>query len=328
MKKIFICLIIICVFMTGCGKNSQSKVTNNILKKYNRSSGYKLKGELEISNNEDVYNYYVNSFYDKKNGFYKVILTNKSNDFKQIIIKNSEGVYLLTPSMNKSFKFSSDWPYNNSQIYLYDTVINDIKNDNDKKFEFKSNKYIYNTKVNYSNNAKLSGQKIIFDDNYLLKQIDIYDKDKSVCMKLTIDKISFSPKFDKDFFELDDDYSNDNTKETINIDDVIYPLFLPSGTKLIDEKKINKDNGQRVIMTYDGEKSFLLVEETMDVFNDLTVIPSSGEPFQLMDTIGVLNDNSLTWISGNMEYYLVSDVMDKDELVEIAQSVVGVSSVK
>lgn len=328
MKKIFICLIIICVFMTGCGKNSQSKVTNSILKKYNRSSGYKLKGELEISNNEDVYNYYVNSFYDKKNGFYKVILTNKSNDFKQIIIKNSEGVYLLTPSMNKSFKFSSDWPYNNSQIYLYDTVINDIKNDNDKKFEFKSNKYIYNTKVNYSNNAKLSGQKIIFDDNYLLKQIDIYDKDKSVCMKLTIDKISFSPKFDKDFFELDDDYSNDNTKETINIDDVIYPLFLPSGTKLIDEKKINKDNGQRVIMTYDGEKSFLLVEETMDVFNDLTVIPSSGEPFQLMDTIGVLNDNSLTWISGNMEYYLVSDVMDKDELVEIAQSVVGVSSVK
>ena len=81
-------------------------------------------------------------------------------------------------------------------------------------------------------------------------------------------------------------------------------------------------------MTYDGEKSFLLVEETLDVFNDLTIIPSSGEPFQLMDTIGVMSENSLNWISGNMEYYLVSDVMDKDELVEIAQSIVGVSSLK
>ena len=66
----------------------------------------------------------------------------------------------------------------------------------------------------------------------------------------------------------------------------------------------------------------------MDVFNDLTIIPSSGEPFQLMDTIGVMNENSLTWISGNMEYYLVSEVMGKDELIEIAQSIVGVSSVK
>ena len=78
-------------------------------------------------------------------------------------------------------------------------------------------------------------------------------------MKLTVDKISFSPKFDNNFFELDDDYSNESTKETMSIDDIIYPLFLPNGTKLIDEKKISKDNGQRVIMTYDGEKSFLLV---------------------------------------------------------------------
>ena len=81
-------------------------------------------------------------------------------------------------------------------------------------------------------------------------------------------------------------------------------------------------------MTYDGEKSFLLVEETLDVLNELTIIPSSGEPFQLLDTIGVMTDNSLSWTSGDMEYYLVSEVMDKDELIEIAQSVVGISSIK
>ena len=40
-----------------------------------------------------------------------------------------------------------------------------------------------------------------------------------------------------------------------------------------------------------------------------------------MDTIGALSTNSLTWTSGNMEYYLVSDVMNQDELVEIASSI-------
>ena len=47
-----------------------------------------------------------------------------------------------------------------------------------------------------------------------------------------------------------------------------------------------------------------------------------------MDTIGIMTDNSLSWTSGNRDFYIVSDVMDKDELVEIAQSIVGVSSLK
>ena len=328
MKKIFIFLILICVFLTGCGKNSQSNVTNRIINNYKKSSGYKLDADLEIINNDDVYNYKVESSYSKKNDYYKVVLINKSNDFKQIILKNKEGVFLLTPSMNKSFKFSSDWPYNNSQLYLYNTVISDIENDSSKKFEFRNNKYIYNTKVKYSNNSKLYGQKIIFDKKYKLNQVVVYDRDNDVCMKLTINKISSSPRFSKNYFDFDNDYKTKKTKDTMSIDDIIYPLFLPSGTKLVEEKKINKDNGQRVIMTYDGEKSFLLVEETLDVFNDLTIIPTSGEPFQLMDTIGVMSDNSLSWVSGNMEYYLVSEVMGKDELVEIAQSIVGVQSVK
>ena len=119
-----------------------------------------------------------------------------------------------------------------------------------------------------------------------------------------------------------------NTKTTGRLDDIVYPLFLPSGTKLVDEERVKKDNGERVIMTYEGEKSFLLVEETMDVFNEFTIIPSSGEPFQLMDTLGVMTNNSLSWSSGTTDYYLVSDVMSKDEMIEVAQSIGNVNSLK
>ena len=81
-------------------------------------------------------------------------------------------------------------------------------------------------------------------------------------------------------------------------------------------------------MTYEGEKSFLLVEETLDVFNEFTIIPSSGEPFQLMDTLGVMTNNSLSWSSGTTDYYLVSDVMSKDEMIEVAQSIGNVNFLK
>lgn len=41
----------------------------------------------------------------------------------------------------------------------------------------------------------------------------------------------------------------------------------------------------------------------------------------LMDTFGALTDNSLTWTSGGIDYYIVSDVLNQDELLEVAQSI-------
>ena len=147
-----------------------------------------------------------------------------------------------------------------------------------------------------------------------------------------MDKINLSHKFSDDCFDLESivttNDSIEETSETSVLDDIIYPLYLPAGTKLVEESRVDKDNGERVIMTYDGDKSFLLVEETLDVFNEFTVIPTMGEPYQLLDTLGVMTENSLSWISGNTEYYLVSDVMSVSELLEVAESIVAVPALK
>ena len=102
---------------TGCGKVSEESILKEIASKTKNS--YMLYGELSILNNDNVYNYEVEVSY-KKDNYYKVSLTNISNNHNQIILKNEDGVYVLTPSLNKSFKFQSDWPYINSQIYLID----------------------------------------------------------------------------------------------------------------------------------------------------------------------------------------------------------------
>ena len=74
-------------------------------------------------------------------------------------------------------------------------------------------------------------------------------------------------------------------------------------------------------MTFDGEKPFLLVEETATAEEEMTIIPTYGEPYMLMDTVGAMTDNSLTWTTGGIEYYLVSDVLNQSELLNIAQSI-------
>ena len=330
MKKVIIYIIVFCVFLTGCGKYSQKDVIDDIEKKFDRSSGYKLNGKLSVSNNDEVYNYNIEVNY-KKDNYYKVILTNKSNNHSQVILKNDDGVYVLTPALNKSFKFQSDWPYSNSQVYLINALINDIKNDKNIEYSNKNNKYIFKTKVNYPNNRKLNNQKIIFDKNLKLKKVIVYDKNGIDIMTMSFKNINYSPKFSKDEFSVDsiiNSHNKESTVETANLDDIIYPLFLPSGTKLTKEEKVNKDEGERVIMNYEGEKSFLLVEETADVFDEFTIIPTLGEPFQLMDSLGVMTDNSLSWTSGGVDYYIVSDVMSQDEMIEVAQSITGTVSMK
>ena len=330
MKKIVIVLLVFCLLVTGCGINNQTSITNDLKKKINNLNSYQMIGNLSVNNNDEIYNYDVEVKY-KKNDYYKVTLINTSNDYKQIILKNNEGVFVITPALNKSFKFQSDWPNNTSQIYLLKALLNDIEKDKKAQFTKKDNTYTFKTKVNYPNNSKLSYQKIIFTNKLKLKKVIVYDKNNIDNMTFSVVSFKINPNLSNKDFELDNVIKTKKAKKsakTSQLDDVIYPLLLPTGTKLIEEEKIKKENGERVIMTYDGEKSFLLVEETAEVFNDFTIIPTSGEPYQLMDTLGVMTSNSLSWTSGNIEYYIVSEVLSQDEMVEIAQSITGVASIK
>ena len=321
MKKIILFLGIMVFFITGCGKYSENDIINEMNKKIKNS--YKLSGELSISNNDDIYNYEVEVSY-KKDNYYKVSLTNVSNNHTQVILKNDDGVYILTPALNKSFKFQSDWPYNNSQIYLLGALINDIEKDADRKFKETENGYTFITKVNYPNNKNLVNQKVILDKKLNIREVKVYDGNDSIKMEMDFDSIDYSPTFKDDYFELDTimkTFDEVDVLESANLEDSIYPLFLPSGTKLTNSEKITTDVGERIIMTFDGDKPFLLVEETASAMEEFTVIPTYGEPYMLMDTLGVMTDNSLSWSSNGIEYYIVSDVMNQDELIEIAQSI-------
>ena len=134
MKKIYLLLLmgITCV-LVGCSKDGEDSVVKNMKNKVKDMDSYYLSGDLKIYNDKDEYNYDVEVYF-KKDEFYRVNLVNNFNNHEQIILKNEDGVYVVTPSLNKSFKFQSDWPNDNSQIYLLDALLKDISNDEEYKF--------------------------------------------------------------------------------------------------------------------------------------------------------------------------------------------------
>ncbi len=357
MKKICILFsLILIIFLTGCGKVSSESILKDLTNKINKLNSYTLTGNLDVTNENNSYNYDVTVSYMAKDKF-RISLINTSNNHEQVILRNDEGVFVLTPSLNKSFKFQSDWPYNNSQIYLLGSIIDDLNNDNKTLKEEDNGKYIYTSSVNYPNNNDLVKQKVTVTSDLFIEKVEVLNNQNEAEMIFNVKNIDYSPTFEESYFEVnsiinsntsdnsssenedasesdnqekeetkDKNTENTNTTETATLDDIIYPLYLPSGTVLEDQEKVSKTDGERVILTFTGDKGFTLVEETVAREKEFTVIPTYGEPLQVNDTIGAVTSNSLNWISGNVEYYIVSDVMSSDELLSIANSI-NVSSV-
>lgn len=326
LKKYVVCLLILCgLFLTGCGKYGDKDIIRDLNKKIEKTNGYYLDGELQIINNEDSYVYDVEVSYAKENNF-RVSLKNKANNHEQIILKNNDGVYVLTPSLNKSFKFQSNWPYNNSQIYILQTILKDLDSDSNRKFEETKDGYIFTTKVNYANNSNFIKQRILIDKNLDVNEVIILNSDDVPQMKMRFNNIDYKATFDDTYFSLKGNMPSVTAETTSKkLDTIIYPMYIPRNTQLSGQEKVTTESGERIILTFSGDNSFMLVQEQASASKDLLTIPMYGEPYVITDTVGALSNNSVTWCTGGVEFYVVSDKLTQQELLEIANSINAVT---
>ena len=326
MKKIFL-IIFLGLLLCGCSKYNESSVKNDLNKSINSIKGYHLVGKLDIYNGDNTYKYDVESSYYKDK--YRVSLINKKNNHEQIILKNDDAVYVLNPNLNKSYKFQSRWPENSSQIYLLQSLLGDINNDKNIKLIKKKDSYIIETKIAYSNNKNLVKEKIYLDKNLNIKKVEVFNDNNSLQMKFVINELDKKAVFNNNYFDVNENMNTDTeeTKETMSeIDDTIYPMYLPSGTYLSSEEQVSKDNGERIILTFSGETPFVMVQETVSL--DKEVMSVSGDPEFITDTVGAISDNSIEFISNGIEYYISSETMNSNEMMQVAESLSPVAVMK
>ncbi len=327
MKKYLLLTLALIFFITGCGKRDLDSAKDNFVKNVEKRDTYLIKGTMNIISNEDNYSYNITAA--KKKDLYRVDLINTINDHQQVILRNDEGVYVVTPSLNKSFKFQSEWPDNGSQAYLLTSLVDDIKSDSEAKTEKSDNGFIITSKVNYPNNANLVTQKIYVDEKSEIQKVEVLDTQENVKITVNFTSISYKPSFNEDYFKLESlideeccDESDEENEEASNIiEDIVYPLYLPANTYLSSKKTINLDDGNRVILTFTGDSPFTLVEEVSKPSNEFEIIPVYGEPLMLKDTLGALSANSLYWTSNNMDFYISSEKLSGTELLTIAESI-------
>jgi outer membrane lipoprotein-sorting protein len=335
MKRNIIILLVLTLLLGGCGKKSNNNIAEDFIKSIKSSKSYTLKGKMKIQNDEDTFNYDLDVAYLKDN-YYKVILVNETNDHEQVILRNDDGVYVITPSLNKSFKFDSVWPENSSQSYLLRPIATDLENDPNKEFQQTEDGYMIKSTVNYPNNPDLKYQKIYINKDNIITKNEIYNDKDQVRIEVTFTNVDMKASVDKKEFALENFVDQESgsscdkdtcDKKTGSMKDIIYPLYVPTNTYLSGKDEINNEDIERVILTFSGDKNFVLIEENAEAEEVFEIIPIYGDPLMINDTIGALGTNSIYWASGGKDYYLVSNDLTVDELLNVASSVNGSSSV-
>ena len=320
-NKIKLLILIVSFFVVvGCNKaNDPKKQVLNSLKDVN---SYHLEATMTVYNDEDKYDYNLDVLY-KKEDMFRVSMKNKANNHEQIVLRNEEGVFVLTPSLNKSFKFQSEWPYNDSQAYLLQTVIKDIKDDKDSMLIETDEGNMIKSKVNYLNNAKLVEQNVYLDKDNQIVKVEVVDKNGTAQIVVNVSSCTYNKDIDDEEFKVDNNmtvsnnYDQDYPKE---ISSIVYPLYIPDNTYLTSQDKVKKTDGERVILNFSGDKTFTIIEETASVSEDNSIVPMSGSIYQIADVFGVKEENSISWISNGIEYYVVSEDLTQEELAIVANS--------
>ncbi|RUT30674.1 DUF4367 domain-containing protein [Paenibacillus zeisoli] len=189
------------MLLAACGTKNSADVVKDLDQVVTKMESYEGTGTMTLHTGEKPQEYRVEVWYQNPS-YYRIALTNAQKDVTQIVLRNDQGVYVLTPSLNKSFRFQSDWPENQGQVYLYQTLVRSILNDTSRQFVDDKDSYVFDVAANY-NTQTLVRQKIWLNKkDYAPKQVQVSDSNANVVVEVKFDKFKFDAGFDKKSFDM------------------------------------------------------------------------------------------------------------------------------
>ncbi|MEK0316536.1 LolA family protein [Cohnella sp. 56] len=196
-------VVLIATLLSGCGAGkSADSVVKDLGKLSDKMDSYQASGVMTLHSGQQPQAYKVEVWYQKPQ-FYRVALTSESRAVTQIVLRNDDGVFVLTPSLNKSYRFQSDWPDNQGQVYLLQTLLHSITVDNSRQFASEKDSYVFNVMAGNYQNGSFARQKIWLDKNdYSPQQVEVTDTNSNVLVDVKFDSFEFGKKFDKSAFDM------------------------------------------------------------------------------------------------------------------------------
>lgn len=308
------------MLLVACGEKSQQSVVKDVEKTWKNAS-YELKASMEIKTGSEPRLYNVSVWHTKPE-YYRVEIKENNSEDSQIIIKNKDGVFLVSPSTNKTYEFQSDWPKKNSQSYLIGTLAEDIAADNKAAMNSKDKEYIFEVATRNAERTGLPIQQIVVDKKTLLpSKVSILKEDLTEQIVISFDSINLKAKHKPEDYAIS---KLEPTTASATPQESPFKVYYPSvelpNTSLADEKIVKDSGKERAVLSYDGDKSFTIVQQPSTQSDKMVTVSLQGDPELVGSSVGAINDQSITWDYNGMSFLLISNELTTPELLEVAAS--------
>lgn len=330
MKKgllLFMLISVLVMLLAACGGKDEEAIVSDLSELADELQSYRAEASLILQTGEEPQEYSVEVWHQKPH-YYRIALTSKEREITQIILRNDDGVFVLTPHLNKSFRFQSGWPENQGQVYLYESLIRDILADTERRFQAEGNNYVFEVEANYQNQT-LTQQRIHLSQELKPIKVEVMDTDYNVDVLLTFSDFEMNANFEDDAFDMERNMrggiisSMPAMVQEMEEDDhfgLYLPTYLPDQVHLAEQEEFITDQGHpRMVLRYEGEYNFNVVQERPLA---KTVHLTVGKPVDLGFTIGVMSENSLMWTYDGVDFMLSSMDMPEEMMIQTAQSFV------
>lgn len=332
-KKIMVVVLILAVLGVGVWKVFFSKPSiSETLENVNKDlTSYQLEANMELNNGEEQRKFTVNVSYSKKEDkdLFRVSLYDTTINQEQIMLRNEEGVYVLTPTLNQVYQFKSGWPMNGAKPYIYQSLLEVF--DGEYTTKTVSDGIIVTSTPSYKNAPQYAKQEIKFTKDLLPVWVHIYDEAGNVLVNVTFTNVEKGVEFSEDFFNLsknmEESRQNLSGDTNATFDDL--PLMVNGSSlnvSLKDQTNASIDGERVYIVAYEGDASFTVVQKIIEDSEQMSITEVDGDLVLLVNGFASLEDSKVTYLYNGVECTIYGDDLTVDSYIDIANGleVVGV----
>ena len=285
-----------------------------------------MEANMDLTANEETRSYFVTTDYCKKdnNDYFRVSMLDKNINQTQIMLKNNEGVFVLTPLLNQVYKFKGDWPLNSPKPYLYHSLLDNL--DNKHEVKKMDDGYLISGPAEYVNSPEWIKQDIKFSTELKPLWVDIKNESNTVVGKVTFTNCDFTPKYSDDFFNVEsnmkqaqDEENKPNEDTQVTFEDL--PLLPAENTETLQEKTVSHINGNSYyIMTFTGKHNFTMVQGIAEKYDEMKIIEVDMEYVETINGVAFKDGNRIIYQKNGVSFDIYSDTMTIPEIISVVNN--------
>lgn len=308
--------------LVGCGQPSATQVVRQLQSMQSTLTSYKSTAMMTVQVQGATERYFVETWYRAPDQ-YRIALGNENRDISQIILRNDQGVYIVSPGIKKVIRFQGDWAERQGQLYLYNALLSRIIATSEPSYSLRDKVLSFELGAE-AINPSVSVQKIeLAQGTYAPVQVTLLDKKKQPLITMTYLSFEKNVHFPANAFSADQATTLQPVELPVSAEEqgfgVIEPTWVPQSDQFLDE---TDENGV-VMVRFKGASPFTLVEtrptSTDQDLGSGQLLTVEGVPAVLLSQGTV---HQLYWLHEGVAFTLTSR-MPVDDLLQVAGSTFG-----